>query len=74
MTLRVRCREFCEGTQFDVDDLVALVLSEIGRAADERLDDSVPLCLYFKNKEEREEFVAAIIDLKPRMISKRWPR
>jgi len=56
-----------------VEDLVAFVISEIGRAADQRLDDSLPLCLYFSSKEDREEFVAAVQEAKPGMISKRWP-
>lgn len=81
MTLRDRCREFQKVLQLDavlrqgspVDDLLAFVISEIGRAASEKLDSSVPLCLYFANETDREEFIAAVHEAKPNMISKRWP-
>jgi hypothetical protein len=82
MSLRDRCKEFYQQQRRDamlrqgspVDDIVAFVTTEIGRAADERFEDSVPLALFFHNVEDREEFVDVIIDAKPGMISKRWPR
>lgn len=81
MTLRDRCKEMVGTMQRNgilrlgspVDDLTAFVVSEIGRAADARLDDTLPLCLYFGSKEDREEFVAAVQEAKPGMIAKRWP-
>jgi len=82
MTLRDRCKKQYQDMSRDamlrqgspVDDLMAFVVSEIGRAADEKLGDSVPLCLYFTSKEDREEFIAAVREAKPNMISRRWPR
>jgi hypothetical protein len=80
-----RCRNFLSDAKRDgilrgereigpsAEDLEAFVISEIARAADDRLDDSLPLCLYFSSKDDREEFVAAVIEAKPNMISKRWP-
>ena len=81
MTLRDRCKEMYQRMgrnamlrQGDpVEDLTAFVLSEIGRAADDRLDASYPLCLYFADKAEREEFIAAVQEAKPGMVSKHWP-
>jgi hypothetical protein len=81
MGLRERCKAFYQKAQQDamlrqnspVDELVNFVVSEIGRAADERLNDSLPLCLYFHSKEDREEFVAAVHEAKPNMIARKWP-
>jgi hypothetical protein len=79
-TLRDRCRAFLEKAQRDavmrqgspVDDLLAFVLAERGRAADPALEETLPLVLYFGTAEEREEFVAAVQAVKP-MITKRMP-
>lgn len=57
-----------------VEDLTAFVVSEIGRAADSKLEHSLPLCLYFSSEQDREEFIAAVHEAKPNMIAKRWPR
>jgi hypothetical protein len=80
--LRDRCVDFVHRVNYNatfnqpdpVEDLVAFVTTEIARAADSRLEDSTPLALFFHSKEDRDEFVAAIIEAKPGMISKRWPR
>jgi hypothetical protein len=80
MSLKDRCKQFIADAKRDetqntlADALVAFVTTEIGRAADERFEDSVPLALYFATVEDREVFVKAINDAKPGMISKRWPR
>ena len=79
--LRDRCKEMVGKMQRNailrvgspVDDLTAFVVSEIGRAATSKLEDSLPLCLYFGSKEDREEFVALVHEAKPNMIAKRWP-
>ena len=55
------------------EDLVAFVVSEIGRAADEKLDATLPLCLYFDSEQDRAEFVDAVHAAKPGMIARRWP-
>jgi hypothetical protein len=78
MSLRDRCNQFLQtrerGMLPDPDDLAAFVTTEIGRAADRRFEDSVPVALYFSTVEDREEFVAAVMAAKPGMISRRWPR
>ena len=81
MSLRDRCLQFYQKAQRDamlrqnspVDELVNFVVSEIGRAAYERLDDSLPLCLYFASEQDRAEFVVAVQEAKPGMISRKWP-
>lgn len=88
MTLKARCEAFLmelaninefepssmERWQTKINNLQAFVIAEMGRTADERLDDNVPLALYFTTEADREEFVALIMEAKPGMISKRWPR
>jgi len=76
MTLRKRCQQFLAGMTYDRNaaDLEAFVISELGRAADTKLESTVPLCLYFGSEKDREEFVAAVHEAKPGMIAKRWPR
>jgi hypothetical protein len=82
MTLKDRCRKFLEELfsplapvdQREVDDLVAFVVAEIGRAAgDGQLENSLPLCLYFPTKQDREEFIAAVMEAKPNLVAKRLP-
>lgn len=80
MSLRDRCKEFV-GQQSrnamlrqgdPVEDLVAFVVSENGRAAaPDALDSALPLCLYFPTAEDREEFIAAVHEAKPNMIARR---
>jgi hypothetical protein len=80
-SLRERCKEFYQRMgqnammrQGDpVDDLVAFVLAELGRRADDRLDDTLPLCLYFGSKADRDEFIALVRQAKPSMIMKEMP-
>ena len=57
-----------------VRDMVDFVRSEIGRAADEKLEGSEPLVLYFADDKDRREFVEAVLLAKPGMISRQWPR
>lgn len=80
-TLRDRCKEMYQQMQRNailrqgspVDDLMAFVIAEKGRAADDGLKDTAPLCLYFGSNEDREEFIAAVVAAKPGMIAKRMP-
>ena len=80
-TLRDRCREMCSQMQRNamlrqgspVDDLMAFVIAETGRTADERLAETSPLCLYFPTVEDRDEFIAAVQEAKPGMMMKRMP-
>lgn len=80
-TLRDRCKTFYQKAQRDamlrqgspVDDLMAFVISEKGRSADARLEQTFPLCLYFGTKEDREECIAVFQEIKPGFITKRMP-
>lgn len=56
-----------------VENLLAFVLSEVGRSADHRLDKTAPLCLYFPDEMTREEFIDLMREAKPNMISKKMP-
>jgi hypothetical protein len=79
--LRERCKTMYQKMGVDamlrqgspVDDLLAFVLAEIGRSADVSLEKSLPLVLYFQTDEDREEFIAAVREAKPGMMSKRLP-
>lgn len=79
--LRDRCRDLYGRMSRDamlrqgdpVETLVAFVVSEIGRTADQRLDDSLPLCLYFPTKEDRREFIDLVREAKPGMVMKEVP-
>jgi len=62
MSLRNRCREFLTEQKHNamlrvgspVDDLLAFVLAETGRASDLSLADTLPLILYFASEEDRD--------------------
>lgn len=81
MTLRDRCKEFYFTLQnraimrvgSPVDELMAFVIAETGRAADERLEETLPLCLYFADEAGRDEFVAMVQQVKPNMVSRKLP-
>lgn len=80
-SLRERCREFYGRLSRDamlrqgdpVETIVAFVVSEQGRAADNRLDSTLPLCLYFATPEDRREFVELVREAKPGMVMKELP-
>jgi hypothetical protein len=80
-TLRSRCAAFLSQAKIDallrqgspVDDLMAFVIAETGRKADRRMEQSLPLCLYFSDDAAREEFIALWHEGKPNSISKRLP-
>lgn len=81
MTLRDRCKEMLammnqnallrQGSP--VDELMAFVIAETGRAAEAVLEDTLPLCLYFATPEDRDEFVALFREARPGMISRKLP-
>jgi len=56
-----------------VDELMAFVIAETGRAADARLEETLPLCLYFTDEADRDEFVAAVQEIKPNMVMRKLP-
>jgi hypothetical protein len=53
------------------DDLIGFVISEIGRAAEQNFEKSLPLCLYFDTEEDREEFIAAFRKVHPNAFMKK---
>ncbi len=75
MTLRDRCKKILDKLAMDamlrqnspVDTLLEFVVSEQGRTADSRLDEALPLCLYFATDADREEFIALVREAKPGM-------
>jgi len=79
--LRERCRQMIDLLNRNallrqgspVDDLMAFVIAETGRAADEMLSEALPLCLYFASKQDRDEFVTAVREAKPDMVSRKLP-
>lgn len=79
--LRDRCKEFYQRMQRDamlrqgspVDDLMAFVMSENGRAADPRLERCQALVMYFEDDEGREDMIRACMEAKPGMMTKRMP-
>lgn len=79
--LRERCKAFYQRQTRDailrqgdpVETLVAFVISEQGRAADNRLDDTLPLCLYFATADDRAEFIALVREAKPDLVMKEMP-
>lgn len=81
-TLRERCKAFLQKAQQDailrqnnpVEELMSFVMSEQGRAADKKLEPTLPLVLYFGNESDREEFVTLMHAAKPDWVAKRWPR
>lgn len=79
--LRDRCKEMLATLQRNamlrqgspVDDLMAFVNAERGRAADPSLEDTLPMILYFGNEQDREEFKDIIREVKPGMVAKPIP-
>lgn len=79
--LRERCRHLLDTLNRDamlrqnspVDTLLSFVLAERGRAADPALEPTLPLVLYFGSDADRDEFVAAIREVKPHMITRKLP-
>lgn len=82
MDLRERCKAQYQQMTRDailrqgdpVETLTAFVVSEIGRAADSTLEDTLPLCLYFGSEQDRKEFLEAVHEAKPGMVARHWPR
>lgn len=80
-TLRERCTEFYQAQSRNamlrqgspVEDLMAFVVAETGRIADDVLSETLPLCLYFGTKEDRDEFIEAVREAKPGMVMKKMP-
>ena len=81
MSLRDRSKKFYQTAQRNamlrqgdpVEDLVAFVVAETGRIADDSLENSLPLCLYFQTEADRDEFIAAVREAKPHMMVKKLP-
>lgn len=75
MTLRERCRRFAIDKLYTenslVDNITEFVVSEIGRAQHESLEDTLPLCLYFQTEQDRNEFMQAMALAKPDMVMRK---
>lgn len=78
-TLRSRCANFLLNQDpmtrkgSPLDDLIAFVIAETGRKADAKLDQSLPLCLYFPTAADREEFIDAFLEAKPHLTARKLP-
>ena len=80
-TLRQRCVKLLDQIKHDailrqnssVDTLMAFVVAETGRTGDKSLEQTLPLCLYFGNEKDRDEFIALVHEVKPNMIAKKMP-
>ena len=81
MSLHERCKTFLSEQQMraimrtgdPVRELVAFVETERGRSADERLEGTAPLVLYFGTQEDRDEMIEAIREAKPGMMMRKMP-
>lgn len=81
MPLRERCKEMIDKLSQNailrqgspVDDLMAFVLAEQGRTADYRLEETMPLILYFEDEAGRADFIKVVREVKPGMVAKRIP-
>lgn len=81
MGLRERCKALYQRMQRDamfrqgspVDDLMSFVLAERGRATDEGLAETIPLCLYFGSHRDREQCIELIYEFIPKTVAKRMP-
>ena len=79
--LHERCKEMLGKLRQDamlrqgspVEDLVAFVVAETGRSAEMKLEDTLPLCLYFPTEQDREGFIRTVQEVKPHMRMKRMP-
>src|SRR3974390_174338 len=56
-----------------VQHLMEFVMSEIGRTADEKLEDTFSLILYFRNDRDRQEMIDAVMQVKPGMVARKIP-
>ena len=81
MPLKDRCEAMLDKLQRDrmlrqgspVDDLMAFVLAEVGRASESRFEEAMPLCIYFHTDKDRKEFIKIFRELKPTMMTKKVP-
>lgn len=81
MGLRDRCKAMYETMSRNailrqgspVDDLMAFVQAELGRTADERLENTCSLILYFGTEQDRAEFKAMVAEAKPNWMQKEIP-
>lgn len=82
-TLRERCekfaaenfedREFVDIAPERIDALQAFVLAERGRAADPKLEGSLPLVMYCGDEASRQKLIDAFKEAHPNVRTKRMP-
>ena len=78
MSLHERCRKVLNKIERDamlrqndpISTLIEFVVAEQGRSADRKLEETLPLCLYFTTSTDREEFVQAMREIHPEMMMK----
>ena len=73
-TLRYRCKEVLNKIRYGlrpIDTLLEFVISEQGRAADNRLEEALPLCLYFISDKDRDEFISHVRAVKPELVMRK---
>lgn len=78
-TLKARCRAFLSKQQRraimrtgdPVQELFEFVIAESGRKAAPELDETMPLCLYFKTDVDREDFIALVQHINPNMTARK---
>jgi hypothetical protein len=79
--LRDRCQKMYQKMRYDammrrgspVDDLMAFVISETGRASEHRFEKRFPLCLFFNDEQSRDEFIALWREDRPNVTIRKIP-
>lgn len=70
-----RCRDFlAQHPTPDARVLLDFVVAEHGRSLADALDNTLPLCLYFGTKADRDNFIAVIKDAAPQLVAHKVPR
>lgn len=77
-SLRLRCHEMLLDLRSEDWDealscLIAFVIAERGRAADTRLDKTLPVCLYFANDKDRNDFIELAMEANPNLKMSKVP-
>lgn len=76
MSLKDRCEAFykqIKAGESSPADLIGFVIAEKGRAANSAFEDKLPLCIYFANDKDREEFIQVLKLFNPALIEKKLP-
>lgn len=75
MGLLDRCRDFlAQHPAPQADVLLDFVVAEHGRTLADALDATLPLCLYFGTKADRDSFIGVIKAAAPQLVAHKVPR